>query len=92
MASRHPAPERIGDQLREEISELLAREVKDPGIGFVTLTHVDVTADLQIAEGLLHDARRRRGAQADRRARSSRAIRSCAISSAGACGCGASRS
>jgi ribosome-binding factor A len=42
--------ERVGDQLREEISQLLAREVKDPGVGFVTLTHVDVTADLQMAK------------------------------------------
>lgn len=42
--------ERIGDQLREDISQILAREVKDPGIGFVTITHVDVTVDLQIAK------------------------------------------
>ncbi len=42
-------PDRIGDQLRMEISELLVREVHDPGIGFVTLTHVDVTPDLQHA-------------------------------------------
>jgi ribosome-binding factor A len=42
-------PARIGDQLREEISMLLAREVKDPGVGFVTITHVKVTADLQLA-------------------------------------------
>ena len=42
-------PDRIGDQLRAEISELLARAVHDPGIGFVTLTHVDVTPDLQHA-------------------------------------------
>ena len=42
-------PGRIGDQLRVELSELLAREVHDPGVGFVTLTRVQVTADLQIA-------------------------------------------
>lgn len=42
--------ERIGDQLRMEISELIAREVKDPGVGFVTITHVAVTADLQHAK------------------------------------------
>ena len=40
---------RIGDQLRSELSDLLAREVHDPGIGFLTLTHVKVTPDLQIA-------------------------------------------
>ena len=42
-------PDRIGDQLRMEISDLLAREVHDPGIGFVTLTRVEVTPDLQHA-------------------------------------------
>ena len=42
-------PSRIGDQLRAELSELLAREVHDPGIGFLTITHVKVTPDLQIA-------------------------------------------
>lgn len=43
-------PDRVGDQIREELSELLVRgEVHDPGIGFITLTRVSVTADLQIA-------------------------------------------
>ena len=32
-----------------EIGSLLTREVKDPGIGFVTITRVRVTPDLQIA-------------------------------------------
>jgi ribosome-binding factor A len=41
--------ERVGDQLRAELSELLTREVKDPGIGFITLTRVAVTSDLQLA-------------------------------------------
>jgi ribosome-binding factor A len=42
-------PERIGDQIRAEISELIAREVRDPGIGFITFTYVKVSADLQVA-------------------------------------------
>ena len=42
-------PSRIGDQLREELSDLIARDVQDPGIGFLTITHVKVTPDLQIA-------------------------------------------
>src|ERR671925_407851 len=33
-------PHRIGDQLRSELADLLAREVHDPGVGFVTLTRV----------------------------------------------------
>src|SRR5215217_7648705 len=47
MASTRPS--RVGDQLRAEISELLARQVHDPGIGFLTITQVNVTPDLQIA-------------------------------------------
>ena len=39
----------MADQLRGELASLLAREVHDPGIGFVTLTRVRVTPDLQQA-------------------------------------------
>ena len=47
----HPSlrPSRVGDQLRAELSDLIARQVHDPGIGFLTITHVKVTPDLQIA-------------------------------------------
>jgi len=47
MASLRPS--RVGDQLRVEITDLLARQVHDPGIGFLTITQVTVTPDLQIA-------------------------------------------
>jgi len=47
MASTRPS--RVGDQLRAEIADLLAREVHDPGIGFLTITHVNVSPDLQVA-------------------------------------------
>ena len=42
-------PDRVADQIRGELGELLAREVHDPGIGFVTITRVQVTPDLQHA-------------------------------------------
>ena len=42
-------PSRVGDQLRAEISDLLARQVHDPGIGFLTVTQVTVTPDLHVA-------------------------------------------
>jgi ribosome-binding factor A len=42
-------PEKIGEQIRIELSQLIARDVHDPGIGFITLTRVSVTPDLQIA-------------------------------------------
>src|SRR4051794_24449168 len=40
---------RIGDQIRSELAELLAREVHDPGVGFLTITRVKVSPDLQQA-------------------------------------------
>ena len=42
-------PERVGEQIRLELSELISREVHDPGVGFVTLTTVKVSPDLQMA-------------------------------------------
>lgn len=47
--SQGSRPERVGDQIRGEIASLLAREVHDPRIGFVTLTRITVTPDLQQA-------------------------------------------
>ena len=47
--SQGSRPERVADQIRGEIGQLLAREVHDPGIGFVTITRVQVTPDLQHA-------------------------------------------
>jgi ribosome-binding factor A len=43
-------PDRVGEQIREELSDLLSRgAVHDPAIGFITLTRVQVTPDLQLA-------------------------------------------
>jgi ribosome-binding factor A len=42
-------PDRVADQIRGELAMLLTREVHDPGIGFVTLTRVQVSPDLQLA-------------------------------------------
>ena|SRR5258708_1889733 len=42
-------PERVADQIRSELGNLLTREVHDPGIGFVTITRVQMTPDLQQA-------------------------------------------
>ena len=40
---------RIAELLHEEISTLLQFDIRDPRIGFVTVTGVDVNADLTIA-------------------------------------------
>ena len=71
MASHRP--DRVGDQIRQELSELLSRgAVHDPGIGFITLTRVKVSADLQVARvyytSLGDEAARRQTAKALERA------------------------
>jgi ribosome-binding factor A len=67
MASHRP--DRVGDQIRQELSELLSRgAVHDPGIGFITLTRVKVSPDLQVARvyytSLGDEAARRQTAKA----------------------------
>jgi ribosome-binding factor A len=41
--------QRVGDLLREEIADIILNKLKDPRIGFVTVTGVDVTDDLKMA-------------------------------------------
>ncbi|MFD3268789.1 30S ribosome-binding factor RbfA [Paenibacillus dendritiformis] len=40
---------RVGEQMKKELSQLIQLELKDPRIGFVTVTGVDVTNDLSLA-------------------------------------------
>jgi ribosome-binding factor A len=42
--------ERVADLVRKEISEMLVRTIKDPRIGFVTITRVTVTDDCRSAK------------------------------------------
>ncbi len=66
--SGHSRADRVADQLRAEIAQLLGREVHDPGVGFVTLTRVHLSPDLQAARvyytSLGDDASRRATARA----------------------------
>jgi ribosome-binding factor A len=60
--SQGSRPDRVADQIRSELATLLVREVHDPGMGFVTLTRVQVSPDLQVARVLytvLGDAKSR---------------------------------
>jgi ribosome-binding factor A len=41
--------ERIAEQIREEVSQILSAEVSDPGVGLITVTRVKVTPDLSLA-------------------------------------------
>jgi ribosome-binding factor A len=40
---------RVGEQIKKEISTIIQTELKDPRIGFITVTGVDVTNDLSLA-------------------------------------------
>ena len=48
MALTHRV-ERIAEQIREEVSQILSSEVSDPGVGLITITRVKVTPDLSLA-------------------------------------------
>lgn len=39
----------VGDLLREELTDIIRSEVKDPRIGFMTITRVDVSPDIRTA-------------------------------------------
>lgn len=39
----------VGDMLREELTDIVRKEVKDPRLGFWSITHVEVPADLRSA-------------------------------------------
>ncbi|MCM3587193.1 30S ribosome-binding factor RbfA [Mesobacillus maritimus] len=41
---------RVGEQMKKELGDIIGRKIKDPRIGFVTVTDVEVTGDLQQAK------------------------------------------
>ncbi|WP_416826841.1 30S ribosome-binding factor RbfA [Ectobacillus polymachus] len=41
---------RVGEQMKKEMSDIIGRKIKDPRIGFVTVTDVQVSGDLQLAK------------------------------------------
>ena len=48
MSKRNSKPNRayqVADQIQRDLSELIARELKDPRVGMVTLNAVEVTPD-----------------------------------------------
>ncbi|HET7521912.1 MAG TPA: 30S ribosome-binding factor RbfA [Bacillales bacterium] len=44
---------RIAEQMKKELGDIIGRKLKDPRIGFVTVTDVEVTGDLQQAKVFL---------------------------------------
>jgi ribosome-binding factor A len=47
---RYKRADKVGDLIRKEISQILVGELKDPRIGFVTITKVAVSDDLRVAK------------------------------------------
>jgi ribosome-binding factor A len=43
-------PRKVADLIQRELTDLLLREVRDPGIGMITITSVDVSPDLSHAK------------------------------------------
>ncbi len=40
---------RVAEQMKKELGDIIGQKIKDPRIGFVTVTDVEVTGDLQQA-------------------------------------------
>ena len=58
--------DRVGHLIQMELSQLILHRVKDPRLGFVTVTHVDVTPDLRSAcvfYSVLGDAKAQKDSQ-----------------------------
>ena len=47
---RSGRPEKLGDLIQRELSDLLHRQLRDPRVGMVTITAVDVSPDLSHAK------------------------------------------
>ena len=43
-------PQRLGDLIQREVSDLIRLEVRDPRIGMITITSVDVSPDITHAK------------------------------------------
>ena len=43
-------PQKLGDLIQRELSELVQRELRDPRVGMITLTGVDVSPDFSHAK------------------------------------------
>ena len=59
--------DRVNQLIKEEVSNLLQRELKDPRLGFVTVTEVETSKDMRVGKvfvSVLGDERQREGALA----------------------------
>ncbi len=42
--------QRVGDLIREEVADIIMNKLKDPRVGFITVTGVNITEDLKLAK------------------------------------------
>ncbi|TKW74989.1 MAG: 30S ribosome-binding factor RbfA, partial [Staphylococcus hominis] len=45
--------ERVGEQMKKEVMDIINNKVKDPRVGFITITDVELTNDLSQAKVFL---------------------------------------
>jgi ribosome-binding factor A len=65
MKKHSQRAQRVGDEIQKELADLLRNEVKDPRVGPVTVTSVDVSPDLSHAKvSFTHLAGREHGDEA----------------------------
>ena len=50
MVKEYSRTQRVSEQIKRELAQIIHREVKDPRIGMVTLSDVEVTTDLSYAK------------------------------------------
>ena len=50
MAKEFSRSHRVAEQMRRELADLLQFEVKDPRVGMVTITEIEVTGDMAHAK------------------------------------------
>ena len=41
---------RVAEEIKKEVTQMLREEIKDPRIGFVTVTGIEVTSDIRYAK------------------------------------------
>ena len=50
MKKKSGRPQKLGDLIQRELSDLVQRELRDPRVGMITITSVDVSPDLSHAK------------------------------------------
>lgn len=50
MGKEYSRSRRVGEQIQRELAELVQRELKDPRLGMVTISGVEVSRDMSVAK------------------------------------------